>query len=72
MVDDTNDAMIISDDGVIIRMPAKTISTFGRVTRGVILMRVGEDVKVISVAAAPHEEEEEEEKVSEVSEPSEE
>ncbi len=59
MVDDTNDAMIISDDGVIIRMPAKTISTFGRVTRGVILMRVGEDVKVISVAAAPHEEEEE-------------
>ncbi len=57
MVDDTNDAMIISDDGVIIRMPAKTISTFGRVTRGVILMRVGEDVKVISVAAAPHEEE---------------
>ncbi len=60
MVDDTNDAMIISDDGVIIRMPAKTISTFGRVTRGVILMRVGEDVKVISVAAAPHEEENEE------------
>lgn len=60
MVDDTNDAMIISDDGVIIRMPAKTISTFGRVTRGVILMRVGEDVKVISVAAAPNEEESEE------------
>ena len=59
MVDDNDDAMIISDDGVIIRMPAKTISTFGRVTRGVILMRVGENVKVISVAAAPHEENEE-------------
>ncbi len=60
MVDDTNDAMIISDDGVIIRMPAKTISTIGRVTRGVILMRLADDVKVISVAAAPHEEESEE------------
>lgn len=59
MVDDNDDAMIISDDGVIIRMPARDISSLGRVTKGVILMRVGEDVKVISVAAAPHEEEEE-------------
>ncbi len=59
MVDDNDDAMIISDDGVIIRMPARDISCLGRVTKGVILMRIGEDVKVISVAAAPHEEEEE-------------
>lgn len=59
MVDDNDDAMIISDDGVIIRLPARDISCLGRVTKGVILMRVGEDVKVISVAAAPHEEEEE-------------
>ncbi|MBQ6901706.1 MAG: DNA gyrase subunit A [Oscillospiraceae bacterium] len=59
MVDDNDDVMIISDDGVIIRMPARDISRFGRVTKGVILMRLGENVKVISVAAAPHEEEEE-------------
>jgi DNA gyrase subunit A len=58
MVDDNDDVMIISDDGIIIRLPAKDISRFGRVTRGVILMRVGENVKVISVATAPHEEEE--------------
>ena len=57
MVDDNDDVMIISDDGIIIRLPAKDISRFGRVTRGVILMRVGENVKVISVATAPHEEE---------------
>ncbi len=60
MVGDDDDVMIISNDGIIIRLPAKDISQFGRVTRGVILMRVGEDVKVISAAAAPHEEEEEE------------
>ncbi|MBE6911198.1 MAG: DNA gyrase subunit A [Ruminococcaceae bacterium] len=59
MVDDNDDVMIISDDGIIIRLPAKDISRFGRVTRGVILMRVAENVKVISVATAPHEEEEE-------------
>ncbi len=58
MVDDSQDVMIISNDGIIIRLPARDISCLGRVTRGVILMRVGEGVKVISVAAAPHEEEE--------------
>ena len=58
MVDDTEDAMIISNDGIIIRLPARDISCLGRVTQGVILMRVAEGVKVISVAAAPHEEEE--------------
>ena len=57
MVDDSNDVMIISNDGIIIRMKASGISRFGRVTKGVILMRVGEDVKVISASAAPHEEE---------------
>ncbi len=59
MVDDSEDVMIISNDGIIIRLPARDISCLGRVTRGVILMRVADDVSVISVAAAPHEEEEE-------------
>jgi len=59
MVDDTEDVMIISNDGIIIRLPARDISCLGRVTRGVILMRVADGVSVISVAAAPHEEEEE-------------
>ncbi len=65
MVDDNDDVMIISDDGIIIRLPAKDISRFGRVTRGVILMRVSENVKVISVATAPHEEEESSEEAAE-------
>ena len=59
MVDDSEDVMIISNDGIIIRLPARDISCLGRVTRGVILMRVADDVSVISVAAAPHEDEEE-------------
>ncbi|MBQ8003961.1 MAG: DNA gyrase subunit A, partial [Oscillospiraceae bacterium] len=60
MVDNNDDIMIITDDGVIIRMAARDINTIGRVTKGVILMRVADGVKVISVASAPHEEEEEE------------
>ena len=59
MVDDSEDAMIISNDGIIIRLPARDISCIGRVTKGVKLMRIGDGVSVISVAAAPHEEEEE-------------
>ncbi len=59
MVSDNDDAMIISNDGVIIRMPAKDISSYGRVTQGVILMRLSDEVKVIAVASAEHEDEEE-------------
>ncbi len=58
MVNDDDDAMLISDDGIIIRMPARDISRFGRVTQGVILMRVPDGVKVIAVAGAEHEEKE--------------
>ena len=68
MIDDSEDLMIISNDGVIIRLPAQSINTIGRVTRGVILMRVADDVSVISVAAAPHEEEEEATESEEVTE----
>ena len=60
MVDDNDDVMLISDDGIIIRMPAEGISVYSRVTQGVILMRVAEDVHVISVAATEKEEEDEE------------
>ena len=72
MIDDSEDAMIISNDGIIIRLPARDISCLGRVTRGVILMRVAEGVSVISVAAAPHEDEEEVTEEAEVTEATEE
>lgn len=58
MVDDSVDVMMISDDGIIIRMAADSISRYGRVTKGVILMRLSEDVHVISIASTEKEEEE--------------
>ena len=61
MVTEDDDVMIISDDGTIIRMPAKDINIYGRSTQGVILMRVEEGSRVISiekVASEPMVEEE--------------
>ncbi len=57
MVDDTMDVMMISDDGTMIRMPVSDISEYRRVTQGVILMRLSDDVHVISIAATEKEEE---------------
>ena len=56
MVDDDVDIMMISDDGTIIRMSVGDISSYGRVTQGVILMRLEEGVHVISIAATEKEE----------------
>jgi len=56
VVDDDDDVLIISDDGTIIRMGADTISTFGRATQGVRLMRLDNGSKVISIARTDKEE----------------
>jgi len=50
VVNDTDDVMLISDDGTIIRMNASEISLLGRATQGVTLMRVNDGNKVVSVA----------------------
>ncbi|NLH02020.1 MAG: DNA gyrase subunit A [Clostridiales bacterium] len=50
VVDDSDDVLLISDDGTIIRMSAESISTFGRATQGVRLMKLAEGAKVISIA----------------------
>lgn len=60
MVDGNEDIMLIADDGVIIRMPSDGISVYGRSTQGVILMRVGDGFRVISVAVTQKEEESDE------------
>ena len=57
VVDPDNDVMIITDDGVIIRTPVEDIRQCGRASQGVIVMRTGEDVKVISIARTDREEE---------------
>ena len=45
---DEHDVMIISDIGVLIRIPAKSISRIGRSTQGVRVINLGEKAKVAS------------------------
>ena len=59
VVEDDVDVMMISSDGTIIRTAVAGISTYGRATQGVRLMRLGEEAKVISIAMMYHEEDEE-------------
>ncbi len=61
LVSDEDDIIIITSEGVIIRIDTADISTLKRVTKGVRLMRLGEGVKIVSAAAVAHEEETEEE-----------
>ena len=57
VVDDSDDVMLVENGGVIIRMEAAGINTYGRGTQGVILMRVEEGNEVISVQRTDQEEE---------------
>ena len=60
IVDDSDDIMLITSEGTIIRMAAKDINTFGRVTKGVTMMRMNDGVKIVGVALTEHEDESEE------------
>lgn len=59
------DIMIITESGVLIRMPVDGISVTGRNTQGVRLIRLHEDDKVATVARIEREEDSEEESVAE-------
>ena len=58
-VTDADDVMMIADDGTIIRIKASEISVIGRNTKGVRVMRVNKDAKIVCVAVTPSVEEEE-------------
>ena len=57
VVDDNDDVLIISDDGTMIRTAASDISTQGRATQGVRLMRTSDESHVISIARTEKDEE---------------
>ena len=57
LVDPGDDVMLIANTGIIIRMPASEISRISRSTKGVRIMRLKEDGRVVCVAVAAHEEE---------------
>lgn len=53
-VSEEEDVMMIADNGVIIRTPAKDISRIGRDTVGVKVMRLKDGAKVMCIAIADH------------------
>ena len=57
VVEDTDDALFISSDGVIIRVPVTEIPIYSRYAQGVYVMRVADGTRVVTVASAPHEDE---------------
>ena len=58
-VTDEDDIMLITSEGVLIRMHAEEISTFGRQTQGVRIMRLDDGVSLVSMAKTTREEDEE-------------
>ncbi len=57
-VDDTDDILLISDDGTMIRMAAADVNLYSRTAQGVKVMRVAEGSKVIALARVEKVEEE--------------
>lgn len=57
IVNDTDDVMMITDTGVVIRINVKDISVLGRNTQGVTLMRTFDGGKVVNIAKIPKEDE---------------
>ena len=49
-VNEDNEVMIINTEGIIIRMECQGISVLGRVTSGVKLINLNEDVIIASIA----------------------
>lgn len=58
-VSDEDDVMMITSDGIIIRTHTAEISTYGRQTQGVRVMKLADGVRAVSIAVTPHEDEEE-------------
>ena len=65
MVNPSEDILVISDDGTIIRMAVDHISVLGRSTQGVRIMRLAEGSRVISIERTEREQSEDEAEVTE-------
>ncbi len=58
VVDLDDDVILISEDGIIIRIMASSIRVCARPSKGVRVMKLQEGSKVVTLARAPHDEEE--------------
>ena len=57
VVEDKDEIMLINSKGTVIRIAAGDISRLGRATQGVKIMRVGDDIEIISMSKVINEEE---------------
>lgn len=64
VVNEADDVMLITSEGIVIRMKTGEISRIGRLTKGVRLMRLAEDVSVVSVARTDEEADEDTETIT--------
>lgn len=55
LVSDTDDIILISSDGTIIRLKVDDVSVLGRATQGVTLMRMPEGISVVGIARIANE-----------------
>ncbi len=58
VVDLEDDVILISEDGIIIRIQASSVRICARPSKGVRVMKLQEGSKVVTLARAPHEEDE--------------
>jgi DNA gyrase subunit A len=58
-VSDEDDLMMITDTGTIIRTPVEGIPSRSRSAGGVIVMRLGEEQRLVNFTTTPHAEDEE-------------
>ena len=56
-IDDNDDIIVMNSSGIMIRTALSQLAQLGRGTRGVTLMRLDEDEKVVSAAIVPHDDE---------------
>lgn len=63
-----DDVILISADGVIIRIRANDLRVMGRTASGVRVMRLGENDRVVTFSRTPHDDEEKTDEVESVSE----
>ena len=68
VVDESDDIIMISSDGIIIRIRTSDIRVMGRIAKGVRVMRVSEDGRVMAFTRTEHEEDAEMSEVEQLSE----
>lgn len=68
IVDEEDDIILVSSDGIIIRILASDIRVMGRIAKGVRVMKVNEGANVVAFTRAEHDDSAETEKVEQLTE----